>query len=300
MESTTFGRKKALKIVGKEMISSIEKKFQYLTKQKLWEKTYGVKPVDLELKNHMVSFSTQGHRGLIYFTVFKDKTLILFIYKKKMELIHLRMRFHPSLFKTTILEGEFHRDNSGRYLFGISDIWFSCGENLMNMSLTKRMTYLKDIMTKKYHPDDYLDPFYFYLKPYFELKEKEKVINEIMPRLNFPTIGIAYRPYNNLKSIEHIEILNKISEISNNVILSVKKGLNPDEYFVSCYRGTSLYQIGKACIPDLSSSFMMRKIFKNEDSKLMECVWSKEFKKWTPRKEMASNSPITHFDKLKV
>lgn len=297
MQSIQFGRKKALNITRESLINMIELKFRSLTNEDIWAPAYNLLKEYPELKTDTkFSFSTNGHRGLLFFTTLNGKQFICFVYKKKKELIKLRMRFDEKVFKNSIIEGEMHRDDMGRIIFGVSDLWYDCGKNIMTQSLENRLKALKKFFDEKYVSDDYLDPFYFYIKPWTNDIE---TIKHIINRLNFNCIGVSIKSLRRRNGPETIYLISDLKRtIKNNIILNATIGKDPDVYYLFCYRGTTLYKLGRAYIPDLKTSTLMSKWFKHKDSQLLECVWSPDFSKWKPIKIVNSGEsiPISHYD----
>ena len=239
-------------------------------------------------------------------------------------MIIAKLWLSDELFSNTLFDGEMVKDSFGNWRYIINDMIADKGAVLQSWNLIKRLNRIYEILDQQYKHDD-MNPCVLEVKRYFYITQLQEMVDNFMPTLNYTCRGVYFKPlflkfkdilYNfdddlikkvvrqKFKDVSSFLLKGELSLKSNNAEeknnvshpksdgdtdktttqFLIQKTSQPDIYDVYDRIDTSK-SIGVACVNNLSTSKMMRKLFSTKtpaDKVLMECQYSDKFKKWIP------------------
>lgn len=145
----------------------------------------------------MLSVLSGGNAYLLYITKdeYSGDNRVYFIDCKVCDgyeyprIILLWLRFQEPVFKDTLLRGELVRDRSSNWIFIVDDLLVYCGRNLLKVPKYDKVS-LTHKLFKMYKRDDNLELMHLRIKRYFTSDERERVIKEYIPSLNYDSRGV--------------------------------------------------------------------------------------------------------------
>jgi len=219
MKSVKFGNKNALEIIDTD--------FKKTIKELLWERAK-VRPLDknyrildhhtldhLKKYPHLVALSTYGKKFLLCLIKIDDKNQTIFIDRKGEMMIYMPMGFDETLYKGTIFDGEFIKDNEGKWHYFIMDIVLSDGKPTYLMSMNDKITLVKNIITNKFVAKE-MDVCRFEMKEYFTYQYLEDLCSKYVAGLNYKCSGLIFKnQIKNEKGLLYIFPENRTTDSSN-------------------------------------------------------------------------------------
>jgi len=272
----------------------------------------------LEKTQHIISIKSSGTNYYLYFTNINNINYCFYIDRKIKSgytyprIISVKYCFDDIIFEDTLLDGELVRDvnDNDSWIFLITDMLVHKGKKL-DCNIINRFNLLYDMLSNNYNKNNELDICPLIVKKLFLYKDYDNLITKFIPSLPYKTNGLYFNSLNtkhanqlylfknnsnttkkHVKSKEHSNY-NKsnssgesnISNSSNssNIILKIKTTTTSDIYELYCNKEENDHKIGLACIPNLRTSKLIRKIM--EDSKediYVDCKYNDKFKKYEP------------------
>jgi hypothetical protein len=244
---------------------------------------------------HLICLKSSGTPYLLYCTQINDINYSFLIDKKvkvgydypKIFVTHYK--FDPSIFTGTLFETELLRDKDQNWFLLISDIYYHKSSNSGNQVIMDRMNCIHKLLETEYNSDSFCDICPIQVKRYFDFKDKEFIMNEFIPQLNYGTRGLYFIPlkssYSKILYLFKDDDL-KIKKVKKDtLIFLIKKTLKRDVYDLYLQGNNNIVKHGIACIPNLKCSLMVRNLFNSVcgDSDInVECRFNKKFDKWEP------------------
>ena len=199
----SFCDKKALNIKSNDykryILDTIENKHGVIFNKRNYQmyKPNHEKLVSKSGNEGMLSVLSGGNAYLLYITKdeYSGDNRVYFIDCKVCDgyeyprIILLWLRFKNQVFKNTLLRGELVRDRSKNWIFIIDDLLVYCGRNMMKTGKYEKVSLTHKLFTM-YKRDDNLELMHLRIKRYFTGDEREKVIKEYMPSLNYDSRGV--------------------------------------------------------------------------------------------------------------
>ena len=253
-------------------------------------------------------------------------------------IISVKYAFSENVFEDTLLDGELVRDinDNDSWIFLITDILIHKGKKL-DCNIINRFNTLYGMLTHDYTKNHDLDICPLIVKKLFLYKEYDELITKFIPCLPYKTNGLYFNSLNTkhanqlylFKNSNNRNNSNKsynknnvisggtnynsssfntgvdnssstISNSSSNIILEIKKTEKSDIYNLYCKNRDEEYNLGIACIQNLRTSKLIRKLFdSNEDEHIiyMNCKYNEKFKKYEPVSK-SDTTNLTQLNKL--
>ena len=159
-----------------------------------------------------------------------------------------------------------------------------------------RMNIIHDFLENEYNSDSFCDICPLQVKRYFDFKDKDFIMNEFIPGLNYGTRGFYFIPLKS--SYSKILYLFKEGELQikiekkETLNFAIQKTLKRDVYDLYLQGPNNIVKQGIACVPNLKTSQMLRDLFNELTSSTsdhtdlrVECKYNEKFKKWEPLKK---------------
>ena len=208
MKTVKFGNKNALEIIDTD--------FKKTIKELLWERAK-VRPLDknyrilnheslphLKKYPHLVAVSTYGKKFLLCLLKIDDKNHTIFIDRKGEMMIYMTLGFDESLFKGTIFDGEFMKDNDGNWIYFITDILLYDGKPTYLKQFKDKIELVQNIITTKYTAKE-MDFCRFEMKEFFPYQYLDDLCNGYISRLNYKCSGLIFKnQFKNEKGLLYI------------------------------------------------------------------------------------------------
>ena len=252
---------------------------------------------------HIICVKTSGTPYFLYCTQIHDVNYCFLIDKKIKvgydypKIFVVPYKFDSSLFSGTLFETELVRDKSNNWFLLLADIYYNSSKNCKQKVIMERITMIHDILTTNYKSDSFCDICPIQVKKYFDYKDKDHLFSTFIPSLNYNIRGLYFVPirtsYSNILYLFKEGELNVKSIVhkKDTLIFLVKKTLKRDVYDLYLQSTNNISKKGIACIPNLSTSILMRELFTENDDISIECKYNKKFKKWQPIQK--SNLPVS-------
>ena len=260
-------------------------------------------------------------------------------------IISVKYAFSESVFEDTLLDGELVRDinDNDSWIFLITDILIHKGTKL-DCNIINRFNTLYNMLTNDYNKNHDLDICPLIVKKLFLYKDYDELITKFIPSLPYKTNGLYFNSLNtkhanqlylfknsnnrnsgNKSYTNNINSGNKSYNNMNNgntnndnngnngnsdntksdIILKIKQTEKSDIYDLYCKNRDEEQNIGIACIPNLRTSKLVRKILETmnntekTDYVYMKCKYNDKFKKYEPVSK-ADSSTLTDINKIIV
>jgi len=139
------------------------------------------------------------------------------------------------------------------------------------------------------------------VKRYFDFKDKEYIMNDFIPQLNYGTRGFYFVPLKSSYSkilylFKEGDLEVKQEKKKDTLVFQIQQTLKRDVYDLYLQGPNNIVKHGIACIPNLKCSSMIRKLFTESIDKTdicVECKFNDKFAKWEPlRKSLDPMSKV--------
>lgn len=262
---------------------------------------------------HILCLKSYGAPYLLYLTKINNINYTLLIDKKVKnghdypKMFIIQYRFNDELYNGSMFETELLRNNDNEWNLLIGDIYYYKGNMLKEMSIVDRITKIHDIMLNEFIDDEYCNICPIVIKKYFEINNKDEVINNFIPNLNYKTRGIYFVPINinyskvlYMFSEEELKNNYKLKKNNKNILnFKIVKTMKPEVYELYLNGKDTIVKIDYAYIPNIKTTEYIYNLFneaKEEEEIIVECEYNNYFKKWQPLKRTTQR--INHISDL--
>ena len=242
---------------------------------------------------HIFCLKSTGTPYLLYFTQINGVNYTFLIDKKvKVGYDYPKIFVTPyqmdsSVYSGSLFDVELVRDKQNNWLLLIGDCYYLKSQNCKHQVVMDRINSIHSVLQNDYQLDSFCDVCPLQIKRYFDYKDKDYVMNEFIPKLNYGTRGFYFVPLkcSYAKILYLFRDKDKIVPTKEKTSLNfmIQKTLKRDVYELYLQGSNNIVKQGIACIPNLQCSQMLRDLF-NEftDEIIVECKYNDKFKKWEP------------------
>ncbi len=243
---------------------------------------------------HIICLKSSGTPYLLYCTQINGVNYTFLIDKKIKvgydypKIFVTPYQFNSSLFTGTLFETELLRTKGNQWFLLIGDMYYCKSQNFKNKIIMDRMSCIHNIFDTQYNSDSFCDVCPIKIKRYFDYSEKDYVMNEFIPHLDYGTRGFYFVPLKcSYSKILYLfkdgEMKKPKQEKKTTLNFMIQKTLKRDVYELYLQGDNNIVKQGIACVPNLKCSQMLRDLF-NEftDEIIVECKYNLKFKKWEP------------------
>ena len=256
---------------------------------------------------HIICLKSSGTPYLLYCTQINNVNYCFLIDKKVKvgydypKIFVTPYQFDKSVFTGTLIETELVRDKNQNWFLLLGDIYFHKSANCSNQVIMSRMNLIHTLLKTEYNPDSFCEVCPIQVKRYFDFKDKELIMNDFIPSLNYGTRGFYFIPLKS--SYSKILYLFKEGDLQikkdkkDTLNFLIKKTLKRDVYDLYLQGPNNIVKHGIACIPNLKCSQMLRSMFEetiDEKDLCVECRYNVKFEKWQPLHK--SKEPMSKAD----
>ena len=244
---------------------------------------------------HIICLKSSGTPYLLYCTQINNVNYCFLIDKKVKvgydypKIFVAPYKFDNSVFTGSLFETELVRDKNQNWFLLLSDIYFHKSANCSNQVIMDRMNLIHTLVETEYNKDSFCDVCPIQVKRYFDFKDKELIMNEFIPSLNYGTRGFYFIPlkssYSKILYLFKEGDLTIKKEKKDTLNFLIKKTLKRDVYDLYLQGPNNIVKHGIACIPNLKCSQMLRSMFEetvDEQDLCVECRYNEKFEKWQP------------------
>lgn len=267
----------------------------------------------LEKTQHIISIKSSGTNYFMFFTNLNNVNYCFFIDRKIKQgytyprIISVKYRFDDSIFNDTLLDCEVIKNDDNNWMTLISDMILYEG-NKLECNIINRFNKIYDMLGNKYTIDRDMDISPLIVKKLFLYDKYDFLITQFIPSLPYKTKGLYFNSLNtkhaNQLFLFNNDNRNKVrqdkkpsnkietntnqntSEENNLKTFRLNKSDKPDIYNIHCKssddNGTN--HVGVACIPNIRTSKLVNKLFKDCGSEFIyvNCKFNSKFNKWEP------------------
>lgn len=243
---------------------------------------------------HIICLKSSGTPYLLYCTQINEVNYCFLIDKKvkvgydypKIFVTHYK--FNQEVFNGTLFEAELLRDKQNNWCLLIGDIYYHKSQSCSNQVIMDRMNCIHKLLENDYEDDSFVDICPIQVKRYFDFKEKDYIINEFIPGINYGTRGLYFVPikpsYSKILYMfkeGDLVVKKEIKKTTLNFL--IQKTMKRDVYDLYLQGHNNIVKQGIACVPNLKSSLMLRELFNDSlEDTIVECKYNEKFKKWQP------------------
>lgn len=244
---------------------------------------------------HIICLKSSGTPYLLYCTQINNVNYCFLIDKKVKvgydypKIFVAPYHFDNSVFTGSLFETELVRDKNQNWFLLLSDVYFHKSANCSNQVIMDRMNLIHTLVETEYNKDSFCDVCPIQVKRYFDFKDKELIMNEFIPSLNYGTRGFYFIPlkssYSKILYLFKEGDLTIKKEKKDTLNFLIKKTLKRDVYDLYLQGPNNIVKHGIACIPNLKCSQMLRFMFEetiDEQDLCVECRYNEKFEKWQP------------------
>lgn len=243
---------------------------------------------------HIISLKSSGTPYLLYCTQINGVNYTFLIDKKIKvgydypKIFVTPYQFDSSLFSGTLFEAELVRSKNNKWFLLIADIYYHKSSSCKNIVIMDRMNLIQNLFEKEYNSDSFCDVCPIQVKRYFDYSEKEYIMNEFIPKLDYGSRGFYFVPlkcsYSKILYLFKEGDLKKPEKIKKDTVnFMIQKTLKSDVYELYLQGPNNIIKHSIACVPNLKCSLMLRELFSNESETVyVECKYNEKFKKWEP------------------
>lgn len=243
---------------------------------------------------HIVSLKSSGTPYLLYCTQINGVNYTFLIDKKIKvgydypKIFVTPYQFNADLFSGTLFETELVRTKGNKWFLLIGDIYFHKSSSCKNIMIMDRMNLINDIFEKNYNSDSFCDVCPIQIKRFFDYSEKDYLMNEFIPQLDYGTRGFYFVPlkcsYSKILYLFKDGDLKKPAKQTKNTLnFMIQKTMKRDVYELYLQGPTNIVKHGIACVPNLKCSQLLRSLCNElSDELIVECKFNPKFKKWEP------------------
>ena len=247
---------------------------------------------------HVICLKSSGTPYLLYSTQINGVNYCLLIDKKiKVGYDYPTMfvtpyKFSSDIFNGTLIETELVRTKGNSWFLLLGDIYYYKSNSCKNKHILDRMNILHTMLDNEYTSDSFCDVCSIQIKKYFDYADKDYILEQFMPQLDYGTRGFYFVP---LKcSYSKILYMFKDGDLeikkvkSNTLNFMIQKTMKRDVYDLYLEGPNNIVKHSVACIPNLKCSMMIRKLIEEtetegtEDTLIVECKYNEKFEKWEP------------------
>ena len=270
----------------------------------------------LEKTQHILSIKSSGTNYYLYFTNINNINYCFYIDRKIKSgytyprIISVKYSFDDTIFQDTLLDGELVRDinDNDSWIFLITDMLIHKGKKL-DCNIINRFNTMYDMLTHDYNKNNEIDICPLVVKKLFLYKDYDYLITKFIPSLPYKTNGLYFNSLNTKhanqlylfknntqqhqqKKSYHKKQDNANTDHSNtDIILQIKQTDKSDIYELYCNKRNEPHNIGLACIPNLRTSKLIRKITENTQSDIfVKCKYNEKFNKYEPFSKSDTNT----------
>ena len=243
---------------------------------------------------HIVSLKSSGTPYLLYCTQINGVNYTFLIDKKIKvgydypKIFVTPYQFNADLFSGTLFETELVRTKGNKWFLLIGDIYFHKSSSCKNIMIMDRMNLINDIFEKNYNSDSFCDVCPIQIKRFFDYSEKDYLMNEFIPQLDYGTRGFYFVPlkcsYSKILYLfKEGDLKKPVKQTKNTLNFMIQKTMKRDVYELYLQGPTNIVKHGIACVPNLKCSQLLRSLCNElSDELIVECKFNPKFKKWEP------------------
>jgi hypothetical protein len=256
---------------------------------------------------HIICLKSSGTPYLLYCTQINNVNYCFLIDKKVKvgydypKIFVTPYQFDKSVFTGTLIETELVRDKNQNWFLLLGDIYFHKSAKCSNQVIMERINLIHTLLKTEYNPDSFCEVCPIQVKRYFDFKDKELIMNDFIPSLNYGTRGFYFIPlkssYSKILYLFKEGDLQIKKEKKDTLNFLIKKTLKRDVYDLYLQGPNNIVKHGIACIPNLKCSQMLRLLFEetiDEHDLCVECLYNVKFEKWQPLHK--SKEPMSKAD----
>lgn len=264
------------------------------------------KELDKDKDNYLFGHVSFGQKYFILFTNLNKQDTVIFINKKKLDMIAMKLDFDNILFSDTLIDGELFKNNE-KWCFQSTDIYLYKNQNILDEELEYRMSKLNKVFKEYYKPNSG-DPCKFNVIKYLSLEFLKSVFENPDDTAEYKVSGLSFKHLNENKNYVYIFEKNRKTNKSSNkydVVLQLRNTELPDVYDIYCRKNKKSSQLiskGIATIPSFELSKKLRLLFSKNDVLLFGCNFVKSFNNFVPNvhlvdEEISTFKEVSHFSK---
>ncbi len=286
----------------------------------------------LKSNPHYVSPNFKGYNYFLIFTKINNNSYCIAIDKKKLSyhkekvnikrtvIYKLKIMTSPSIFRGTIFDCKLIRNKEYKYFMLIKDCYKIMGNNIDDMELNDKMTYLNSIINNQFNKCNYFD---FKVNKLYKYSSLKNLIKNVIPKCSLDIHGLIFYPkysgisiiyVNRKKSLNKLQQNGSVCEVKVNIesnevinnetyhmIKELKNFLKARKYsyekegkkkilLLEKTNISDVYNVyekennklGIAHIPNLKISSYCYENIKENDLVKFQCIYNNNFKKWIP------------------
>ena len=279
----------------------------------------------LEKTQHIISTKSSGTNYYLYFTSINNINYCFYIDRKIKSgytyprIISVKYCFSDTIFEDTLLDGELVRDiqDNDSWIFLITDLLIHKGKKL-DCNIINRFNTLYEMLSTEYSKNHDIDICPLIVKKLFLYKDYDELITKFIPSLPYKTNGLYFNSLNT-KHANQLYLFKQNNDKNHNksnyskngnsnksnyskngnssgnssgtssgtkdIILRLKQTEKSDIYDLYCNNNSEEHNLGIACIPNLRTSKLIRKLVgesNNKDAIFVKCNYNEKFKKYEP------------------
>jgi hypothetical protein len=243
---------------------------------------------------HIICLKSSGTPYLLYCTQINGVNYTFLIDKKIKvgydfpKIFVTPYQFDSSLFSGTLFEAELVRSKNNNWFLLIADIYYHKSSSCKNIVIMDRMNLMLYLFEKEYNSDSFCDVCPIQVKRYFDYSEKEYIMDEFIPKLDYGSRGFYFIPlkcsYSKILYLFKEGDLEKPEKVKKDTVnFMIQKTLKSDVYELYLQGSNNIIKHSIACVPNLKCSLMLRKLFSDDSETIyVECKYNEKFKKWEP------------------
>ena len=149
---------------------------------------------------HVICLKSSGTPYLLYCTQINGVNYCLLIDKKIKAgydyptIFVTPYKFNSEIFNGTLFETELVRTKNNKWFLLLADIYYYKSNSCKNKSILDRMNIIHTMLDTEYDQDSFCDVCPIQVKKYFDYSEKDYIINEFIPGLDYGTRGFYFVP----------------------------------------------------------------------------------------------------------
>jgi hypothetical protein len=257
---------------------------------------------------HIICLKSSGTPYLLYCTQINGVNYTFLIDKKIKvgydfpKIFVTPYQFDSSLFGGTLFEAELVRSKNNKWFLLIADIYYHKSSSCKNIVIMDRMNLIQNLFEKEYNSDSFCDVCPIQVKRYFDYSEKEYIMNEFIPKLDYGSRGFYFVPlkcsYSKILYLFKEGDLKKPEKVKKDTInFMIQKTLKSDVYELYLQGPNNIVKHDIACVPNLKCSLMLRNLFSDDSETVcVECKYNDKFKKWEPLHK--TTEPMSKVDEV--
>ena len=243
---------------------------------------------------HIICLKSSGTPYLLYCTQINGVNYTFLIDKKIKvgydypKIFVTPYQFDSSIFSGSLFETELVRTKDNKWFLLIGDIYYHKSSSCKNRVIMDRMNLIHNLLENEYNSDSFCDVCPIQVKKYFDYSQKEHIVNEFIPQLDYGSRGFYFVPlkcsYSKILYLFKEGDLKKPKQQKKNTLnFMIQKTMKRDVYELYLQGPNNIVKNGIACVPNLKCSQLLRDLFnETTDEVIVECKFNPKFKKWEP------------------